>query len=151
MKQFILLFLFLLPFFSFAQNQVDLYFFYSETCPHCKKIEPKLEEWQKEYNLNVKKFEISENKANREIFLRLGFDSVPTIMVNDKTFVGDQEATLTQLEEEIKYCQENQCVSPEERIQQSPQKTTNKKVFYVLGITGGVVLLIIIFSLFRRK
>lgn len=146
-----LVFCLILPFLSLAANQVDLYFFYSETCPHCKKIEPRLDEWQQKYNLNLKKFEISENEENRQLFLKLGFNSVPTIMINDKIFVGDLDSTLEAIENEIKYCQENQCVSPEERIKQLPEETKNNKIIYVLAITAGIVLGVIIFSIFRAK
>ncbi|OGW60391.1 MAG: hypothetical protein A2V83_11955 [Nitrospirae bacterium RBG_16_64_22] len=79
-----------------AGNQfVNLHFFWSKTCPHCKKALPFLDELRRQYPwLVVLSYELSESEENRRTFARmaeaLGRDPtpVPTFMLCGRILVG---------------------------------------------------------------
>ena len=59
MKKLLLLFFFLLiPIKAFAAEEVDVYLFYGEGCPHCEAEEEFLDEIKEEYNLNINTYEV---------------------------------------------------------------------------------------------
>lgn len=78
-----------------TSNEVSIYLFWGDGCPHCAKAKPFLEELAKS-NPNIKYFnyEIYYNDANQEIFKQVaqgfGFEprSVPTIFIGEKYWEG---------------------------------------------------------------
>lgn len=76
-------------------NEVSIYLFWGDGCPHCAKAKPFLEDLAKS-NPNIKYFnyEIYYNDANQEIFKKVaqgfGFEprSVPTIFIGEKYWEG---------------------------------------------------------------
>ena len=79
------------------ENLVNLYLFYSNTCPHCEAEMELLEDLQKDYdNLRVYKYEISEEDNSlllskvSEIF-DVNVTGVPFTIIGEKTFFGYSE------------------------------------------------------------
>ena len=78
-----------------TSDEVSIYLFWGDGCPHCAKAKPFLEELAKS-NPNIKYFnyEIYYNDANQEIFRQVaqgfGFEprSVPTIFIGEKYWEG---------------------------------------------------------------
>jgi glutaredoxin len=76
-------------------DEVNIYLFWGDGCPHCAKAKPFLEDLAKS-NPNIKYFnyEIYYNDANQEIFRQVaqgfGFEprSVPTIFIGEKYWEG---------------------------------------------------------------
>ncbi|OGN61643.1 MAG: hypothetical protein A3F40_00440 [Chlamydiae bacterium RIFCSPHIGHO2_12_FULL_27_8] len=92
-------FLILIPFFSifslFSLNEVNIYFFWGNGCPHCKKEEDFLQKIEKKYsNVKINSYEISRNKENKELLKEIGskmemkISSLPITIINDKYFIG---------------------------------------------------------------
>ena len=90
----ILIFVFYLSNVKAEENLVNLYLFYSKTCPHCEEEIKMLDSIKENYeNLKIYKYEITENN-NSEIFnevtniFDLKVSGVPFTVVGEKTFIG---------------------------------------------------------------
>ena len=69
----ILLAVLLIPFNTFAEeNEIRLYLFHSETCPHCKEEIEYLDTIKDDYpNLDIVKYEVSYNEMNYNFYNKL--------------------------------------------------------------------------------
>src|SRR6056297_619566 len=82
----------------FAQNnneEVEINFFYSKTCPHCAKEAKFLDEIEKEYpSVEINRYLINNNvQLLRDLFQKYDiskdkFGAVPAIFIEDKFFLG---------------------------------------------------------------
>lgn len=79
------------------ENLVNLYLFYSNTCPHCEAEMELLDELQEDYdNLRIYKYEISEDENSlllskvSEMF-NINVTGVPFTIIGEKTFFGYSE------------------------------------------------------------
>ncbi len=58
---------------SQAGDDIDLYFFYGDGCPHCEKEEKFLERLKKEKdNINIHYFETWQNRDNAKLLASVG-------------------------------------------------------------------------------
>lgn len=115
-----LLFVFM-PRTAFAQNQVDVFLFWGDGCPHCAREKPFLEQLEKKYSfVNLYSYEIWGNKENRELLtnvekrLQTQVQGVPFTVVGDKQFSGylTNETTGKEIENAIISCSEKRCPNP---------------------------------------
>jgi len=123
----LIFFLFLSPL-IFAQQKVQLWFFWGQGCPHCADEKPFLEELSKKYpQLEIKEFEVYYNKENQQLFEKVAkayntsAGGVPMTFVG-KDFVlgfGTEETTGKQIENLVKNCLSSSCPSPEEILNSS--------------------------------
>ena len=98
MKKIFLLLVFALITFAVTAEEASeniLYFFYSNSCPHCHEAMPFVEELEKERpDITFRKLEVSENEVNRAVFRKkaekLGIKGggVPTFVFKDKYVIG---------------------------------------------------------------
>lgn len=141
-KKIILLFLAFFFFFgllkpAFAEEKVNLYFFWSNTCPHCSKEKLFLVDLQEKYeNLEIQSYEVSSDQKSLDFFIKIGEEldldtsAIPFTIVCDKTFVGflDDETTGKQIEDAVKdglvSC--NDTVSSIEKEQKNNDSNTEK-------------------------
>jgi len=74
------------------QDKVEIYFFYSKTCPHCAQEKPFLQEVEKRYpRLKVDYLDVSENRGFFQELCRSHNTSsagVPRTFIGDKVFIG---------------------------------------------------------------
>ena len=111
--------LFFFPFFSFGQDgKATLYFFYSDTCPHCVKEKQFLTGIEKDYpDLEIKKFEVGKNSDNLALMAKIGKElkidtgGVPLTIIGKKIFIGylDDETSGKMIKEAIDECAKNIC------------------------------------------
>ncbi|MDD3392394.1 MAG: hypothetical protein PHE54_02535 [Bacilli bacterium] len=106
--------LFLIPLNVNAENDVNLYLFYSDTCPHCAVEKEFLKEMEEKYeNLNIHMYEVSD-EANYTLLSK-----VKTLFGNDKPYVpftvigtlyyeGYNDNTALKIEETIEYYSVNE-------------------------------------------
>lgn len=99
MKKYILVLfaLFLIPNFSFAQQQKKTaILFYADWCPHCKKVDDFFKEksFFEKYDIQKLNFDDNENKALLgkifEAKNEKGGAGIPAIIIDDQLIVGDQ-------------------------------------------------------------
>ncbi|MFA5175756.1 MAG: cytochrome c biogenesis protein CcdA [Candidatus Nanoarchaeia archaeon] len=125
-NKFSIIFLFIILLFTpclvMAEQNVDLYFFYGKSCPHCANMEVFLQDTQKEYsNLNIKEFEIYFNEKDREYLQQLAtaygtkVEGVPTIFIGDKFFVGESQEVKDGIIEQIQKCSQEKCEIKQEQ------------------------------------
>lgn len=113
--------------FSLAQEQkINLYFFYGQTCPHCKKAEKFLEDLKTKYpQLLIKSYEVFGDKENADLLLKL-FEAcgekkqvrVPAIFIGEEVIIGywSDETTGLQIEETMKECLKKECPDPLKKL-----------------------------------
>lgn len=102
---------------SKAADQLNVYFFYGEGCPHCAKEEVFLRTVQKTYpEVEVKSFEIYHNSENATLLkqvanlLGANVNGVPFSVIGDKYFIGyTQGITSSKIENRINECLESEC------------------------------------------
>jgi nitrate reductase NapE component/glutaredoxin len=99
---FLFLFFMIWPVGAAGTDQVNLYFFYGEGCPHCAKEEKFLQQLEKQIpRIKIYSFEIYHNQENAKFLAMLGqelgldIQGVPLLIIGDKTFVGFYSAETT--------------------------------------------------------
>lgn len=97
------------------KNEVNLYLFYSKTCPHCKKEQEYLKTLEKKYdNLKIHKYEVSE-KANSELYLLVDESLqdnnkyIPYTIIGTNSLIGYSEYTNDKIVEYIDTCSYYSC------------------------------------------
>ncbi|MFA5776088.1 MAG: hypothetical protein WC988_00825 [Patescibacteria group bacterium] len=133
------------------ENNVTLYFFWGNGCPHCAAEEKFLKTIEKEFpTLTIRKFEVWGSAKNREIFKnvgqKLGADvkGVPFTVVGDKYIGGyyTDDTTGAEIRSYIKSCLQNECVDvvsnlaplPPEKKSDVPKENPWKDVnFPIIG------------------
>jgi glutaredoxin len=104
-----------------STNQVDLYFFWSKTCPFCITQKDFLESIQGDYpQLNVHAYEVSESEENYLLWLAIsqayGIENpqgVPMTFISDRHFVGFAVDPIGhEIIRIIEGCLESVCVDP---------------------------------------
>ena len=96
-------------------NEVNIYLFYGETCPHCEKEQQYLETLKNEYtNIKIYKYEIWNNTANKNLMYtvkkELGTiedDRVPFTVIGDYGFIGYSESKNSIFDEKIDFYSRN--------------------------------------------
>lgn len=84
-------------------NPINVYIFHGDTCPHCKKELGYLDQLSKEYNFELKKFEVYNSKDNRDLMARFAkayntnFDGVPTTIIGYEYIIGENFEKTKQL------------------------------------------------------
>jgi len=74
-----------------------VYFFYGEECPHCKKIEPFIDNLTIKYpDVEIRKLEIWHNQTNQQIYTTVNaaagitsLPGVPEVVVGNVVLVGE--------------------------------------------------------------
>ena len=112
------------------QNQVEdnsdkvvVYFFWGDGCPHCADQKPFLEELDNKYpELEVKMYETYNNPDNVQLFKDVAkaygttARGVPATFVGDEFWVGYLPSIGEEIENKIKYCIQNDCINPGDKL-----------------------------------
>lgn len=127
MKKLVLLFiaLFLVLPCVDALEKVDVYVFYGKGCPHCNRVLDFLDSIKSSYpSMNIVEHEIYFNEESRLLFWQMAdafnveIGGVPTIFIDEKVIVGFDNAIARLLEDEIKRCIAEGCVSPSKKLEE---------------------------------
>jgi len=115
----VMLFALIIPSVISENEQIDLYLFYGQGCPHCIQAKVFLDEINEEHpQLNIIEKEIYFNQENRELFEQISssygeeIQGVPTIFIDEKIFVGFSNSIADSLREEIEHCVNALCMTP---------------------------------------
>ncbi len=115
-----------------GQSEIRLHFFWSKSCPHCREAKPFVKQLSKTYDwLEVKSYEISENKDNANLFTRLtkqlGIEriGVPAFLFCGKSILGylDEQSTGRLLQNQILDCRNKYFDEP---LTSKPSETAEK-------------------------
>lgn len=125
MKKLLLLFTLLTittlsPISAYAQNSVDMIFFWGSGCPHCKKAMPFLDKLEQKYpDLTIHKLETWKNRKNVQHLRTVGkayntkITAVPAFIIGDyPPTVGYSQRMQSGIESKVKACIKNGCTNP---------------------------------------
>jgi len=122
----------------------DLVFFSSTGCPFCAKEEIFLESVQEKYpSLNISSFDLRQDKNSIKLLQKFSkvykneITHVPITYINNNSFIGFSDEISKNIEDEIKYCEENKCESPFARIQDA--KTNIERITIPAVISAAAV------------
>jgi cytochrome c biogenesis protein CcdA/glutaredoxin len=134
-----LILLLVIPF-VYSQNEPTLVIFHGDGCPHCARALEFLEEMEEKYtSFVVEDYEVYSSQDNRDLLYSVAdsygieVTGVPTLFINDKTIKGFSDSRKEEIEEEINFCLENDCVHPLEFVGGSGGSTKHLTIPAVLG------------------
>jgi len=98
-------------------EDLDLYLFYGEGCPHCRNEQAFLDKCLEKYpNLNLRRFEVYFDDGNMALFgqvtasLGTGVGGIPCLVIGDETVIGfDKTLTPARIEQRIRQCLSASC------------------------------------------
>lgn len=110
--------------FANPRDGLDVYLFYGDGCPHCKKQEKYLKMYEEKYvDLNIHRYEVYFNDDNMKLFGRMaesmGADvsGIPFLIIGDEYIVGfDETLTPARIQNRIEECLARKCPDPARRI-----------------------------------
>lgn len=84
---------------SSGADETTVYFFYGEECPHCKNVEPFIDNMTKKYpDITIQRLEVWHNQTNEKIYTAAnaaaGISSppgVPEVIIGKVTLVGEKD------------------------------------------------------------
>ena len=107
--------LFWIPSTVFANNPAKLYFFYSDTCAHCKEAEVYLNTISNRYpDVQIIRYEVSHNQENYQLMievldtLHISSRGTPLIVLGSRGTVGFSDSVRLTIEENILYARYNE-------------------------------------------
>ena len=86
---------------SAAENQVNIYFFWSKSCSHCANEKPFLEKISEDERIELKSIEITSSRKNQRLLqevsqkLQIDVGGVPLTVIGDKHFIGYRDDATT--------------------------------------------------------
>lgn len=118
-------FIFFFPIFGLAKdNQITMYLFHGDGCPHCAEemefISSSLEKYK---NLKIKKYEVWYNEENAELLQKVlnaysvNRMGVPATIIGDTIIMGFGEGTGNRIERAIEYYSKHSYIDQVARIQ----------------------------------
>lgn len=115
-----------------AKENVKLYLFYGDGCPHCSSEKEYLKELEKEYdNLEIIMYEVWNNKENALLMdeVKEALDKnnqyVPFTVIGENSFTGFNSSFEKAIENAVKECSENSCVDIVSKVKSG--ETINKE------------------------
>ena len=127
-------FIFPLCVFAKGDDEVTLYLFHGDGCPHCAAEQEFLSEVEDKYpDLKIIKYEVWYNQQNAELLQKVenAFEitrgGVPTTVIGDVVIVGYGDSTASRIERAIKFYEENDYVDQIKRIQEGTFKKDEVK------------------------
>lgn len=97
-----------------AKEQINIYFFHGDGCPHCEEESKFLEKIEKKYsNVKIIKYEVWKNTSNAMLMKRVGnkyevtTNSVPLTIISGTPISGYSESIGVKIERIIKYYDKN--------------------------------------------
>ncbi|MFA6391667.1 MAG: hypothetical protein WCW66_02825 [Patescibacteria group bacterium] len=116
-----------------AQENINIYFFWGNGCPHCAKEEPFLEQLKEKYsNVEIRDFEVWYNKDNQKLLqsvsrvLDENISGVPFTVIGEQTFSGylSDETTGASIEEAVVACTTKVCADPLAQLFEDTEENT---------------------------
>lgn len=148
-------------------NEVNLYLFWGNGCPHCAEEKPFLETLKQKYpQLHVYEFEVWYNKENQKLLpqvekiLNTKIEGVPFTVVGDQYLVGyyNEVTTGKQIEDLVVKCLKTECPDPlkdivlSQGVSFATQEATTTKVqadlMSVSPLSKSIIVLAIILIIF---
>lgn len=88
---------------AYAQAKKTLFYFYGKNCPHCTQAAPIVDRLAQRYRLDVRKFEVWHDAANRNMLIKMGKErgknvqGVPTLIFGSAVYTGSSAEKMEQV------------------------------------------------------
>lgn len=107
----------LIPMIGQAKEEVDLYLFWGDGCPHCAHEKEFLKELQQDdKDINIHLYEVWNDEDNAELMEKVkesfeieATSSVPFTVIGDQVFSGYSDNIALQIKQAIKKCHKEKC------------------------------------------
>lgn len=116
-----------------AKEQVNLYLFWGDGCPHCEAEQGYLEDLQKEFdNLKIQKYEVWHNEENNQFMKQISketnksLNGVPVTIIGQTIITGFSDATEQEIRRAVSYYSENKHHNIVKEIQEGTYKTVEE-------------------------
>ncbi len=142
-----------------AAYPVDLYFFYSQTCPVCHEAGIFLGDLVKKYpEIKIKNFEIFTSSENQQAYfafgqaysLDLSQTPIPLILIGEKAFNAYTQSIASEIEQTAIKCLSLGCGSPIEKLKSSTEENGENKINKTTIRLLTLVIVVFIFFLVRK-
>ena len=106
------------------KSKICIHYFIKDECLQCKSLSLFLQQVAEKYQIDFKIYNVSENKENQQIYLKLqefygiSFSGFPIVFLGDSYLVGDQ-SIRENIEKVILRCQKENCPCPVEKIKET--------------------------------
>jgi len=143
-----------------ATYPVDIYFFYSQTCPVCHQAGIFLGDLVKKYpEIKVKNFEIFINPQTQQAYFAFGTvynldlsqTPIPVILIGEKGFTAYNQSIAVEIEQTIVKCLSRGCISPVEKLTLASQKHADLRTGKIISWSLIIVIAVIIFFLIKKS
>ncbi len=101
-----------------TNDEVDIYLFTADGCPHCSAEKVFLDKLRQKYdNLNIHVLEVTKNRENAELLAKVGKElnadvsGIPFTVIGEQYFIGwhDEETTGKEIEAAVHCVMQNHC------------------------------------------
>lgn len=127
-----IMFLLLIPN-TYAKENVNLYLFWGDGCPHCEAEQEFLTEIEEEFpNLKITKYEVWHNQKNQELLNLIAsktnqtLTGVPVTIIGQTTIKGFATPTEQEIKRAVEYYSENKHQDIVKEIQNGTYKQTEE-------------------------
>ena len=103
-------------------DDITIYLFHGDGCPHCADLTRFLNDLESEYDFDVEKYEVWYDSSNQEFMeevknnLNIKSSGVPLTIIGNTYIVGYNDSIGNKIERAIKYYEENEYVDVVEQI-----------------------------------
>lgn len=110
---FLFFFMFLIPVQAKEKNDITIYLFHGDGCPHCAEEHEFLKKYEKDKHIKIVKYEVWYNEENQELMNKMaeayGVDrsAVPFTIIGDSYFLGYSDSIGKSIGRAINYYQGN--------------------------------------------
>jgi cytochrome c biogenesis protein CcdA len=93
-------------------------YFYGAECPHCARQGVEMDAWEREYDVEIHRYEVWHDARNRALFQELAAaygeeaSGVPTTFIGERVWIGFDEAAASQMRAAIVACEADACIDP---------------------------------------
>jgi thiol-disulfide isomerase/thioredoxin len=108
---------------TYEGNEVVLYEFWGDGCPHCASLNLFLDKMKGKYpSLVIKKYEVWYNEGNKKIMQDMAnaYDvevkGVPAVFINDRFMAGFSTSIGEEIEREIQKCLVSECINSGDKL-----------------------------------
>jgi cytochrome c biogenesis protein CcdA len=93
-------------------------YFYGAECPHCARQGVEMDAWEREYDVEIHRYEVWHDAGNRALFQQLAAaygeeaSGVPTTFIGERVWIGFDESAASQMRAAIAACEGGACIDP---------------------------------------
>ncbi len=103
---------------SHENEDVRIYYFWGDGCPICAQQKPFMDKLEEEYEVDILKFEVYNDRLNQRLFQNVAAEyevqasGVPMTFIGEESWVGFNDRIESQIESKVEECLEERREDP---------------------------------------